>query len=71
MDRVLNKLKAEPVRVRLYGLLLLVAGYLVSRGYISPTDEAFIASVAVLALGVETARDRVSPAAKHVPRHRK
>lgn len=61
MSAILEKLKSEPVRVRLYSLATLVAGYLLARGVISPTDAEFIGGVVVVVLGVETARSKVSP----------
>ena len=70
MDRVLNALKREPVRVRLYGLAVLVAGYLVARGVIQPTDYTFIVGVAALVLGVETARAAVTPVKGYSPKHK-
>ena len=64
MDKVVEKIKSEPVRVRLYTLAALVALYLAGRGYISPTDADFIISVVGVVLAVETARAKVSPVAK-------
>ena len=58
---MLDKLKSEPVRVRLYSLAVLIATYLMARGYIQPTDLEFISGALLLVLGVETARAKVSP----------
>lgn len=61
MDKLLSKLRSEPVRVRLYSLAVLCAAYLVTRGYIQPTDAEFIGGIALLVLGVEASRAKVSP----------
>jgi hypothetical protein len=57
-------IKDEPLRLRLYSLAVLVLGYLVARGLVSPTDAEFIGGVIVVVLGVESARQKVTPAAK-------
>lgn len=67
---MLEKLKSEPVRLRIYTLALLVSGYLVARGYISLTDAEFIGSVALVVLGVETSRARVTPTRKRRRKHK-
>jgi hypothetical protein len=53
--------KREPVRVRAYGVAVLVAGYLLVRGYIGPTDKEFVLSLLGLVLGVERTRSKVTP----------
>lgn len=61
MDKFLNALQGEPVRLRIYSLVALVAVYLVARGVISVADMEFIVSVAGVVLVVESARSKVSP----------
>lgn len=61
MDKLIEKLKDEPVRLRIYGLVFLVATYLVSRGVISVDDLEFIVGVAGIVLAVETSRAKVKP----------
>lgn len=61
MDRFLNALRREPVRLRLYTLGVLVAGYAVSRGLIAPTDADFVGAVLALVLATEGSRAKVSP----------
>lgn len=64
MEKIVAKLREEPVRARLYALVVLVAGYLVARGVISAADAEFIGAVALTVLAVETARSRVEPLSK-------
>ncbi|WP_405061905.1 hypothetical protein OG474_09690 [Kribbella sp. NBC_01505] len=61
LDKILNALKSNPVRVRIYTVAALVVGYLLVRGVVSPTDKEFILSVLGIVLGTETARAGVSP----------
>lgn len=61
MSKILEVLKGEPVRLRLYSAALLIATYLYSRGFISVVDVEFIVGVAGIILAVETARAKVSP----------
>lgn len=59
--RVLSR---EPVRARLYAFLVLLTGYLVTRGLITGNDVAFYTAAGALLLGVpavESARARVTP----------
>lgn len=58
---MLDYLKREPVRVRVYTLAVLVLGYLATRGIVTPEDVDFYVTVAGVVLGVETARRKVSP----------
>lgn len=67
---VLEALKHEPVRVRIYTLAGLVLGYLVTRGVLSPADAEFYGSVAVVVLGVESSRRAVTPVV-YTAKHRK
>lgn len=69
MDRIIDYIKTEPVRVRAYALILLVGGYLVLKGYVQPEDKEFIISLAALILGVERTRAKVSPTV-YEPKHR-
>ncbi|MGZ0151867.1 phage holin [Kribbella sp. WER1] len=62
LKKILDKLRDEPVRVRLYAVVVLVAGYLLARGYVDATDYQFILSLVAAVLGVEAARSKVSPA---------
>jgi len=65
MSRFLFKavawIKSEPVRIRLYTILALVAGYLLAKGYVHPEDYQFIVTVVASVLGVEATRSKVSP----------
>jgi hypothetical protein len=61
LNKVLDKLRREPVRVRIYTLATLVVGYLLARGYVSAGDVEFILGVASVVLGVEASRAKVSP----------
>lgn len=61
MDRIIAKLKSEPIRIRLYGLAVLVLGYLMSKGYIAPEDHEFLLAVAGIILVTESSRSKVSP----------
>lgn len=61
MDKILNKLKDEPVRLRLYSLVGLIALYLMSKGVISVDDVEFLVGLAGIVLAVESARAKVSP----------
>lgn len=65
MEKIQNLLKSEPLRARLYAIIVVIAGYLLARGYIAATDADFIGALAVLVLGVESARARVTPDAKN------
>jgi hypothetical protein len=58
---VVTWIKSEPVRVRLYTILALVAGYLLTKGYVHPEDYQFIVTVVASILGVEATRSKVSP----------
>ena len=69
MNRVLNYLSTEPVRVRLYGLVVLVIGYLKARGVLGEIDAQFAGSLAVIILAVESIRSKVTPMA-YIPKHR-
>lgn len=69
MDRIINKLRTEPVRVRLYGVAVLVLGYLKARGVIADVDAEFFGSLAVIVLAVETTRAKVMPMA-YEPKHK-
>lgn len=63
-ERAARVLAREPVRTRLYAFLVLLCGYLVTRGVLDGTDTAFYTAAAALLLGVpavETARAKVSP----------
>ena len=61
----LKKLLAnEPLRVRVYGIAVLVLGYLFAKGVLSAEDVDFYVGLAALILGVEVARSKVVPASK-------
>jgi hypothetical protein len=62
VNKLFAKLKQEPVRLALYSLATLVAGYLKTKGVLTTEDVAFIGSVAAVFLGVETLRSKVTPA---------
>lgn len=61
---ILNKLKGEPVRLRLYGIVVLLAAYALAKGYVQASDLEFVSSLAALVLGVETSRAKVTPQSK-------
>lgn len=64
LERATELLAREPVRVRVYGFLLLLVGYLVTRGVITGNDAAFYTAAGALLLGVptvEAARAHVTP----------
>lgn len=61
MDKFIDTLKAEPVRLRIYTLVGIVALYLLSKGVISVADVEFIVALAGVVLAVETARSKVTP----------
>jgi hypothetical protein len=63
-NRVVAKLRQEPVRVRLYSVIVIVAGYALSRGYVAVTDYNFVLTVVAAVLGVEATRAQVSPTNK-------
>lgn len=69
MEKFIDTVKTEPVRLRLYALAVLVATYLVAKGYLDATDAEFITGVAGTVLFVETARNKVTPTA-YEPQHR-
>lgn len=58
---MIDKIKSEPVRVRLYALAALIAIYLVSKGVITQIDAEFAISALGVVLAVETARSKVTP----------
>ncbi len=64
---MLELLKNEPLRTRLYALAVLVNAYLLGKNLIDVTDAAFIGGVAAVVLGVETARAKVTPSRKIDP----
>lgn len=64
MKNLIEKLKNEPVRVRLYTLAAVVIGYLKLKGYLSPEDAEFAYVVAGIILAVEATRSKVTPQAK-------
>lgn len=64
MESIIQKLKDEPIRLRIYSLVLLVATYLVARGVISLDDMEFIIGIAGIVLAVETSRAKVKPLSK-------
>lgn len=76
MNDLIEKLKSEPVRVRMYAVLTLIVGYLLAKGVVGSDDAAFIGAVAAIVLGVagvESARAQVSPVAdeaEYEPEHR-
>ena len=51
----------EPLRVRAYGIAVLVLGYLLAKGVLSAEDVDFYVGLVGLVLGVETARAAVTP----------
>ena len=69
MDRIINKLKTEPVRVRLYSIIAAIAAYLLVRGIVSASDVEFILTMAGLVLAVERTRAKVMPMA-YEPKHK-
>lgn len=69
MDRIINKLKTEPVRVRLYSIIGVIAGYLLVKHVVSPDDVEFIVTMAGLVLAVERTRAKVMPMA-YEPKHK-
>lgn len=65
MIAFLNRIRRnEPIRVRLYSAVVLITGYLVARGVIDQVDATFVGALALIVLGVETARARVTPTEK-------
>jgi hypothetical protein len=63
VEKIKALVAAEPVRVRVYSVVVLVAGYLLVRGVVQPTDVDFVGSLAALVLGVEASRAKVTPSA--------
>lgn len=61
LPSVRDILKSEPLRLRAYALTVIVAGYLLARHIVAPTDRDFIVSVAAIVLGVESSRSKVTP----------
>jgi biotin synthase-related radical SAM superfamily protein len=61
VNDTIEKLKQEPVRLRIYSVVAVVAAYLVAKGVISPADFEFIGGLAATVLAVETARSKVTP----------
>lgn len=61
---MLELLRNEPVRVRVYGITVLVAGYLFARQIITAADVQFYVGLAAIVLGVETSRAKVTPTRK-------
>jgi TRAP-type mannitol/chloroaromatic compound transport system permease large subunit len=64
---MLDYLKREPVRVRLYTLAVLVLGFLTVKGVVTPADAEFYGTVVAVVLAVETTRRKVVPAAVAKP----
>jgi uncharacterized membrane protein YoaK (UPF0700 family) len=64
IEQTVEYIRSEPVRVRAYSAIVLVAVYLCLKGYVQPSDVEFLTTLAALVLGVENARDKVSPARK-------
>ncbi|RNL66227.1 hypothetical protein EFK50_00965 [Nocardioides marmoriginsengisoli] len=64
LKTILNALRNEPIRVRIYGLTVLVAGYLHERGLIDLVDVRFAGAAALIIFGAETARRKVIPTRK-------
>ena len=61
LKKILDKLRNEPVRVRVYSVAALVLGFLLTKHVLGATDVDFILSVLGIILGVETARAKVTP----------
>lgn len=61
MSELIERLREEPVRLRIYTVASLIAIYLVSKGIIDVTDLEFIVGIAAVILGVERTRAKVSP----------
>ena len=64
MNRIVAKLREEPVRTILYPLIVILLGIAVTRGFItSDTADLFTTIVATIlgVTGVEVARSKVSP----------
>jgi hypothetical protein len=64
MNKLIEKLKSEPVRVRLYAVIAAVAAYLLIKGIVDASDVEFILTMAGLVLAVERTRAKVSPKRK-------
>lgn len=64
IERILRKLRSEPVRVRLYSVAALVLGYLAQKNVLSPSDVTFYLTLAGIVLAVESSRTKVEPLAK-------
>jgi hydrogenase/urease accessory protein HupE len=64
IEKILSKIKSEPVRVRLYSIIAVVAVFALAKGYVQANDLEFILSLAALVLGVERSRAQVKPVAK-------
>jgi hypothetical protein len=63
-------LDTEPVRTRLYPVISLVVGYLVTRGAVDSNTADLVIGLVSALLGVgatEAARARVSPVPPHTP----
>lgn len=70
MKRFLAWARTEPARVRIYGVLIPIAGLLVARGIIAGSDIPFYEAVLVALLGIpatETVRAKVVPLSKLGP----
>lgn len=61
IEKIIAKIKSEPVRVRLYSILVAVAVFALAKGYVGPTDLEFVVTVGALVLGVERSRAKVRP----------
>lgn len=61
IEKIIEKIKAEPVRARIYAIAVVIATYLLARGYVQATDADFLISIVGLVLGVERSRAKVSP----------
>lgn len=61
LNKILKKVRSEPVRLRLYLVIAAIATYLLVRGYVQATDLDFILTLTALILGVERSRAKVQP----------
>ena len=64
IERAIEKLKDEPVRVRLYSLAVIVIGYLVTTGHLTTSDGELVSTIIGTILAVESTRAKVTPARK-------
>lgn len=64
MQKVIDWLRNEPVRVYIYGIVGVVVGFLLMTGEIDATSAEFYMGAGATVLAVERVRAKVSPVSK-------